>query len=87
MSSINDLLNEIKQQPNGHRLPTFIDVEGIMESQLIIDGVARNRPCAWGIVEQDGKWIFFFTDDERGYIFVTQKSRHVMKQENGYIYN
>ena len=49
-------------------VPKFIEVEDITESQVIIAGEPQNSPCDWGIVEKEGKWIFFECDWERGYI-------------------
>lgn len=46
----------------------YIDVEDISDSQLCIDGTWRNMPSAWGICWKDGKWVYFETDSERGYI-------------------
>lgn len=74
MNEIEELIEDIKQRHiAADRLPQFIEVEGIKQSQVVIDGKAQNSPCTWGIVEQDTKWIFFEMDDERGYIWYSKE--------------
>ena len=71
---IKKLIEALQQQhPSAaDKLPTFLNAEGITQSQVVLNGEAQNCPCAWGIVEQDAKWIFFEMDDERGYIWYSQ---------------
>lgn len=73
MNEIEALMEDIKQRHiSADRLPQFIEVEGITQSQVVIDGKEQNSPCTWGIVEQEAKWIFFEMDDERGYIWYSK---------------
>ncbi|MDE5781636.1 MAG: hypothetical protein K2I03_09215 [Lachnospiraceae bacterium] len=53
---------------NNKRIPSYIHVDDISDSQVCIDGIWRNAPSSWGICWKEGKWVFFETDDERGYI-------------------
>lgn len=60
MNEIEALMEDIKQRHiSADRLPEFIEVDGITQSQVVIDGKEQNSPCTWGIVEQEAKWIFF----------------------------
>lgn len=49
-------------------IPGYIQVEDISDSQVCIDGKWSNVPSSWGICWKDGKWVYFETDNERGYI-------------------
>lgn len=57
-----------KEEESNVDLMQFVDVEDISDSQLCIDGKWRNMPSAWGICWKDGEWVYFETDEERGYI-------------------
>lgn len=75
MNEIKELIEALEQQhPKvANRIPQFLEVESVTQSTVVIDGRARTWPCIWGIVEQDAKWIWFETDDERGYIWIRQE--------------
>lgn len=68
--NIIELVTKIKEKEGkeGVRLPRYIDVEDISDSRLCIDGTWTTETSAWGICWKDGEWVYFETDDERGYI-------------------
>lgn len=70
--NIRELLNEIATYKNVERLPKFVIVDGINDSQLIIEGESKNMVYVWGIFNQGDEWIFFETDYDRGYIFYNE---------------
>lgn len=79
-SAIAELVEKIMEKAEKAEVAIreYIDVEDISDSQLCIDGTWSNRTSAWGICRKDGKWVYFETDDERGYIcgrkvFMTEK--------------
>lgn len=79
-SAITELVEKImeKEEKAEVGIRQYIDVEDISDNQLCIDGTWGNWPSAWGICRKDGKWVYFETDDERGYIcgrkmFMTEK--------------
>jgi predicted Zn finger-like uncharacterized protein len=49
-------------------LPQYIEVNYINEYQVNINGKYQNYINACGIVNQNRKWMYFETDDERGYL-------------------
>lgn len=65
-----ELVTVIKEETlkAGVSLPRFIDVEDISENRVCIDGIWTTEVSAWGICWKDGEWVYFETDDERGYI-------------------
>ena len=69
---ISELLNEIATYKNADRFPRFVIVDGINDSQLIIEGESKNVVYVWGIFNQGNEWIFFETDYDRGYIFFNE---------------
>ena len=63
-----ELLEKIKLYPNTKKLPFYVEVEDIHDGMLLIDNKWMNYQYAWGIIDHEGKWIFFLTDEERGYV-------------------
>ena len=65
-----ELVTKIKEeeQKSGVKLPKYIDVEDINDSRLCVDGIWTTEISVWGICWKDGEWIYFETDNERGYI-------------------
>ncbi len=55
------------------QLPRYIDVQDIDESRVCINGKWTTDISVWGICRKDGKWIYFETDNERGYISGIEK--------------
>ncbi|MDE5781643.1 MAG: hypothetical protein K2I03_09250 [Lachnospiraceae bacterium] len=49
-------------------MPKYIDAEDMEDGQICIGGKWVCRSSAWGICFKNGSWIYFSTDDERGYI-------------------
>lgn len=68
--NIIELVTRIKEKnrKSGVKLLRFIDVEDISDSRVCIDGTWTTETSAWGICWKDGKWVYFETDSERGYI-------------------
>lgn len=52
----------------GVGIEDFVDAQDINYSTICLDGNWTTYPGVWGLCEKDGEWIFFQTDDERGYI-------------------
>lgn len=65
--NITELMKKLKDKKNSEGL-RYIEVEDISDSQVCIDGAWCNVPWAWGICQKDGQWVYFETDNERGYI-------------------
>lgn len=61
-------LLDIIGKKGGVNMPKYIDAEDIEGGQICIDGRWVCRPSVWGICFKNGSWIYFSTDDERGYI-------------------
>ena len=70
--NINEALYHIQRMENYNKLPTYITVSDISESQVKIDGIWRNIFYSWGILQKDNKYIYFETDDDRGYLLYTK---------------
>lgn len=65
-----ELMEKLDEEIGLHNegIPGYVQVEDISDSQVCIDGKWRNVPSSWGICWKDGKWVYFETDNERGYI-------------------
>lgn len=61
-------LVELIGEKSNVKLRQYVDVEDISDSQICIDGKWLNMPSVWGICWKDGEWVYFETDEERGYI-------------------
>jgi hypothetical protein len=70
--NINEALYYIQKMENYNKLPTYITVSDISESQVKIDGIWQNVLYAWGILQKDNHYIYFKTDNERGYLSFTK---------------
>ena len=70
--NINETLNRIQKMENYNRLPTYITVTDISEKQVKIDGIWRNIFYSWGILQKDNQYIYFETDDDKGYLLYTK---------------
>lgn len=46
----------------------YVDVEDISDNQICVNDKWINMPSVWGICWKGGKWVYFETDEERGYI-------------------
>lgn len=68
--NIIELVSIIKEETlkAGVGMPRFIDVEDISESRVCINGIWKTEISAWGICWKGGEWVYFETDNERGYI-------------------
>ncbi|MDE6253220.1 MAG: hypothetical protein K2M78_11430 [Lachnospiraceae bacterium] len=62
-----ELVREKKVKANVG-LRQYVDVEDISDRRICIDGKWLNMPSVWGICWKDGEWVYFETDEERGYI-------------------
>ena len=67
-----DLVEKVKSYPNSNNLPVYTEAEDINDGMLLIDGKWINKPYAWGIVEHEKQWIFFLTDEERGFVLAAK---------------
>ena len=84
-----ELVTRIKEKnkKSGEKLPRFIDVEDISDSRVCIDGTWTTETSAWGICWKDGEWVYFETDNERGYICgITRYATEEEACENTYKY-
>ena len=70
--NINEALDCIQRMENYNRLPTYITVTDISEKQVKINGIWRNIFYSWGILQKDNQYIYFETDDDRGYLLYTK---------------
>lgn len=66
--TINELLQEIEQFNNADKLPKYIVASDISDSQIKLDSEWENVIYAWGICKKVDKFVYFETDDERGYV-------------------
>ena len=66
--TIKELLDKINALPNKDRLPRYIEIEDISDSQVLVDGKWGNEVHSWGILFKNNRYIYFETDDERGYL-------------------
>lgn len=70
--TIDKLLQEITKLNQIDKLPTYIEVSDVLNdvfgSRIMINNEWQNRVYSWGICKKDKKYIYFETDDERGYI-------------------
>lgn len=68
--NIIELVTIIKREAGdaGVGIPKYIDVEDISDSRVCINGNWTTEISAWGICWKDGEWVYFETDNERGYI-------------------
>lgn len=75
MIKIAELVEYIEKESKKNKisLPQYIDVQDINDSRIFINGKWTTQIAAWGICPKDDKWIYFQTDEERGYICGIQK--------------
>lgn len=66
--TIKEMLDKINAPPNKDRLPRYIEIEDISRSQVLVDGEWGNEVYFWGILFKNNSYIYFETDDERGYL-------------------
>lgn len=68
--NIIELVTNIKEEARKAdvEILKYIDVEDISDSRLCVDGTWTTLVSVWGICWKDGKWVYFETDEERGYI-------------------
>ena len=64
---LDEYVNHLKLATNVNLLPHYIQVDDVNESQVFIDGKWTNRVYCWGMVIKE-EYIFFVSDDERGYV-------------------
>lgn len=67
--TLNKLLQEITKLNNVDKLPKYVKVSDVSWSQIMINNKWQNSVYKWGICKKDKKYIYFETDDERGYVF------------------
>ena len=73
-----EAIEQIKAMECYRKLPKYISVSDISESQVKINEKWQNVLYSWGIIYKDDKYIYFETDDEKGYVF----SRKQFENEN-----
>lgn len=68
--NIIELVTNIKREAGnaGVGIPKYIDVEDISDSRVCINGNWTTEISAQVICWKDGEWVYFETDNERGYI-------------------
>lgn len=66
--NIVELIEWIDSQKNKEKLPRYIHIDDVNQNQVLINNKWKNYPYAWGTLFKDSKWLYFETDDERGYI-------------------
>lgn len=84
--SIEELIKKIESINEANILPKYIDSDDISDSQVKINGEWKNSIYSWGILNRDSEYIYFETDDERGYLSFVKK----FESESGaceYVYN
>lgn len=69
-----DIIEWLLVQENNEKMPKYIEVEDVNRMQVKIDGNWCNSVYSWGIVFVSDKWIYFETDDDRGYISDLKRS-------------
>ena len=80
---INQLLHEIEQFNNADKLPKYIVASDISDSQIKLDSEWKNIIYAWGICKKVDKFVYFETDNERGYV---SNSRNFSNEESAVQY-
>ena len=70
---INELLNRISDLENADKLPKYILVSDVSDSQVLIGDEWKNVIDSWGILYKDNTYIYFETDSERGYLSYIKK--------------
>ena len=80
---INELLQEIEQFNNADKLPKYIVASDISDSQIKLDSEWKNIIYAWGICKKVDKFVYFETDNERGYV---SNSRNFSNEESAVQY-
>lgn len=63
-----ELIEKVNTYPNSDKLPVYVEADDVSDGSLLINGKWENSLYSWGIIDHDGKWIFFLTDEERGYV-------------------
>ena len=81
--TINELLQEIEQFNNADKLPKYIVASDISDSQIKLDSEWKNIIYAWGICKKVDKFVYFETDNERGYV---SNSRNFSNEESAVQY-
>ena len=73
--NIIELVTSIKEEARKAdvEILRYIDVEDISDSRLCVDGTWTTEVSVWGICWKDGEWVYFETDEERGYISGIQR--------------
>lgn len=59
-------------QDAGVYIMQFIDAQDIDHS-VYVDGYWSTYISSWGLLEKNGEWVYFETDDERGYVYGSQR--------------
>lgn len=67
--TLSELLQEITKLNNVDKLQKYVEVSDISCYQIMINNKWQNSVYRWGICKKDKKYIYFETDDERGYVF------------------
>ena len=66
--TINELLLEVSKLSHAAKLPKYIEVQDVSDSCVLQGTKWRVAPYSWGICQKEGQFVYFETDDERGYI-------------------
>ena len=66
---LEEYLQELEKEPFKNELPAYMTAEDLNENLVKIRGEWCAIPDIWGVIKKDGKYIYFRTDDEKGYIW------------------
>lgn len=66
--TIKELLDKVNALPNKDKFPRYIEVDDISDSQVLTHDRWHNVLRSWGILFKGDCYIYFETDDERGYL-------------------
>ena len=70
--NINEALDIIQKMENANKFPNYITATDISASQMKIDDTWQNKIHSWGILQKNNQYIYFETDDEKGYLSFTK---------------
>ena len=76
--TINELILEVNGLSNATKMPKYIEALDISDSQVLQGTKWGTVLYSWGICRKEGQFIYFETDNERGYV----SNKRVFQDEN-----
>ena len=70
--AMSKLFSDLNKMEHYDKLHHFIVASDISDKQVKINGEFQNALYSWGIIRKKNRFIFFITDDEKGYLIYTQ---------------